>query len=91
MNNSYSNDIASKADQRVRELKQAVQENIDRMAQVENLDKNSKEEIKKEISVQIEKGMQAIKDEIKTENTTEIKKEFSEQIRRNSQATKTEC
>lgn len=63
-----------------------IQGNINRISQVENI----KEEIKKEISTQIKEGMQAIKNEIKTEIKAEIKKEFSDQIKRNSQATKNE-
>lgn len=75
---AYTDEIASKADQRVRELKEAVQENIDRIGQIGDV----KATIKKEVEFQIKEVLQVFKQE--------FKKECGEQIRRSSQSTKNE-
>lgn len=79
---TFSNEAASKADQRVRELKQAIQGNIDKLNQIGDV----KEEIKRQVKTNIKEAAQTIKDEI----TKEIRKEFIDQIKRNQQAAKKE-
>lgn len=75
---TYTQDIASKADQRIREIKQAIQENIDKIGKLGDV----KAEINKAVEAQIQESLQVFKNE--------IKKEFGEQLRRNAQATKKE-
>lgn len=73
---SYAEDIAAKTDQRVRDIKQAIQGNIDQISRFANI----KKDITKEVDTLIRESSQIIKNE--------IKKEFNDQIRRNLQATK---
>lgn len=70
---TYTDDIASKADQRIREIKEAIQENINKIEQIGDI----KAEINKAVSAQIKESLQTFKNE--------IKREFGEQLRRNSQ------
>lgn len=83
---SHTNEIASMTDQRIREIKQVIGETIDRIGKVEN----SKEEIKKEVSMQIDEGLKAIKEELRNELQNEMKKEISVQVQQNAQSTKSE-
>lgn len=73
---TFVGDIATKTDQRVREIKQAIQENINQIGQLANI----KTDIRKEVSTMIRESTQTIK--------TEIKTELSEQITKSSQTTK---
>lgn len=75
---TYSDDIASKADQRIKEIKQAIQENINKIENIGDI----KAEINRAVASQLKEGLQAFK--------KEIKKEFGEQLRRSAQSTKSE-
>lgn len=75
---ALTNEVASKADQRIREIKHAIQENIDKIEQLGDI----KAEINRVVAVQIKETFQAFKNE--------IRKEFGEQLRRSSHTTKKE-
>lgn len=73
---NYAEELAAKTDQRVRELKQAIQENINKIGQFANI----KKDIRNEVATMIRDSPQIIKNE--------LKKELGEQVRKHSQATK---
>lgn len=75
---AFSEEVASKADQRIHEIKQAIQENIDKIEQIGDV----KAAINQEVTTQIKDILQVFKQE--------FKRECGEQMKRNAQATKTE-
>lgn len=77
---SFSNNVATKADQRVKELKEAIQENIYRLDAIGDV----KAEVRKQVDVHIKEITKVIKEGV----TNEVRKEFSEQIKRNTQVAK---
>lgn len=84
---TFTNEVASKADQRIKEIKQAIQVNIDDIAQLKEEVKRDimaqiKDDIVKEVTAQLKESWQA--------NQKEIKREFHELNTRNSQSAKTE-
>lgn len=74
----FTEEVASNADQRICEIKQAIQENIDKIDQFDDITAL----IKREVSTQIREALQAFK--------MDFKKECGEQMRRSSQTTKNE-
>lgn len=75
---AFSEEVASKADQRIHEIKQAIQENIDKIENIGDI----KAAINKEVTAQMKDILQTFKQE--------FRKECGEQIKRCSQATKNE-
>lgn len=75
---TYTEEIAGKADQRIREIKAAIQENIDKISHLENI----KEELKREVLQEIENSAQ--------ETKKDIQKDVAVQIKKSAQSTKAE-
>lgn len=74
---TFSNDVASKADQRVRELKEAIQENINKLERIGDV----KGQIKEQIDAHLTEFAQSIKEEI----IKEIRQEFNDMLKKSSQ------
>lgn len=82
---SFANDIASKADQRIKEIKAAIQENIDRLDAIGNV----KEEIRKQVEIQVREAFQANTGKLNDDNIKEeIKKQVEAQLKTTIHAAK---
>lgn len=75
---SFAQETATKADQRIKEIKEAIQENIDKIGQFDAFKKN----FQKEISMRIKQGTDTI--------LNDIRKELTDQIMKSAQATKSD-
>lgn len=71
---TFTNDIATKADQRIKEIKKAIQENIDKLDTIGDV----KKEIKRQVEVKVQEAMQTFKDDLQIE--TIIKEEVNKQV-----------